>query len=66
MKKLSKEEMKKVTGGVVADGDCGIKIDGEWIRIWGDGNGSPTKPHAIEAVENGTATNWCCDSCPWN
>ena len=35
MKKLTKNEMKNVMGGVVADGDCGIKIDGEWIRIWG-------------------------------
>ena len=64
MKKLSRDEMKNVSGGVAQD--CGAKIGGTWVRIYSDGNGAATKPHAQELVSNGTASNWCCASCAWN
>lgn len=64
---LSKNEQKKVRGGLAepVSGGCGVKINGEWRALNPDENGN-TKDRAIQYVQNGWATNWCCDSCPWN
>lgn len=60
---LSRTELLQITGGVT--GGCGVKIDGVWRPINPDENGN-TKDTAIRYVQNGWATNWCCDSCSWN
>ena len=61
--------MKHVVGGYIPPdfpGACGVKVDGEWIELTRETPDEPTKDRAIEYVTNGWATNWCCDSCPWN
>jgi hypothetical protein len=67
VKVLSKEQQRKVTGGLAeATGYCGVKINGSWRRLNDvDGNGT-TIEQAQRYVYNGSATNWCCDSCAWN
>lgn len=61
---LSREQMKKVKGGFSAP--CGVKIDGVWYESVDINMNGATKDDAIATVANGTASAWCCASCPWN
>jgi hypothetical protein len=70
---LNKAQQAKVGGGAVT---CGLKVNGVWYHVIdGDGDGA-TKDDALGGLGTtfynpngtvaGTATNWCCASCPWN
>ncbi len=58
---LTREQLKKVLGG----GNCGVMINGQWRQITStSGSGcSTTQCVAVSYVNNGYATNYCCDSC---
>ncbi len=64
--KMSREEMKQISGGYAPAGSCGVKVGGTWYYNYGTralAEGAVGHTVIIGGTAIGTATNWCCDSC---